>query len=89
MAEAQQASSANRRLAQQMANRPTAGSTENQKGLKQRLGRTNVKARLNLSAVRGRGRGGGGGFNRGQRGGGRGQRGGSRGGPGGDAMSPR
>ena len=68
-----------------------------QASLKQRLGtvgRANVKARLNLGAVRGRGgRGGGGGFNRGQRGGGRGQRGGSslRGGSrgGGDSLSPR
>ena len=65
-----------------------------QASLKQRMGtvgRANVKARLNLGAVRGRG---GGGFSRGQRGGGRGQRGGSslrggsRGGEG-DSLSPR
>lgn len=45
-----------------------------QASLKQRLGHTNVKARLNMNAVRGRG--GGRGFNRGLRGGVRGQRGG-------------
>ncbi|XP_048749258.2 chromatin target of PRMT1 protein-like isoform X2 [Ostrea edulis] len=91
MAATQQASSANRRLAQQMANRPTVQAALKIKkaSLKQRLGTTNVKARLNMNAVRGRGvRGTGGGFNRGRGGGQRGQRGGSRGG-GGDAMSPR
>lgn len=95
MAAAQQASSANRRLAQQMANRPTVQAALKIKkaSLKQRLGHTNVKARLNMNAVRGRG--GGRGFNRGLRGGARGQRGGGapRGGSmargGGDGMTSR
>ncbi|XP_034321371.2 chromatin target of PRMT1 protein isoform X3 [Magallana gigas] len=95
MAAAQQASSANRRLAQQMANRPTVQAALKIKkaSLKQRLGHTNVKARLNMNAVRGRG--GGRGFNRGLRGGVRGQRGGGapRGGSmargGGDGMTSR
>ncbi|XP_069102256.1 chromatin target of PRMT1 protein-like [Argopecten irradians] len=83
----QQASVANRRLALQMANRPTvqAALRVKKQNLKQRLG---VKARLNLNAVRGGGAGGDGrgrggrGMRRGGFRGGRGQRGG-----GGDGMT--
>ncbi|XP_064596048.1 chromatin target of PRMT1 protein-like isoform X3 [Liolophura sinensis] len=60
MAAQQQASVQNRRLAQQMANRPSvqAALKIKQKSLKQRLGKSNIKARLNLPNVpRGRGRG--------------------------------
>ncbi|KAL3884727.1 hypothetical protein ACJMK2_024838 [Sinanodonta woodiana] len=56
MASAQQASAANRRLAQQLANRPSvqaALGNLNKMSVKQRLGPSNVKARLNLNAVRG------------------------------------
>lgn len=73
MAAQQQASAANRRLAQQLANRPGIGmmnmaqqqpinmsprypSQPPQRSLQQRLGKSNIKARLNLEAV---GRGGG------------------------------
>ncbi|XP_046339899.1 chromatin target of PRMT1 protein-like isoform X2 [Haliotis cracherodii] len=98
----QQASAKNRRLAQQLANRPGVGPMMNQpqismpgtgvavamrlkkRSLQQRLGRSNVKARLNLSAVgRGQPRGGG---QRGNRRGARGMRRG-RGGPPGGQMS--
>ncbi|XP_067654276.1 chromatin target of PRMT1 protein-like isoform X2 [Haliotis asinina] len=83
----QQASAKNRRLAQQLANRPGVGPMINQpqismpgsgvavamrlkkRSLQQRLGRSNVKARLNLSAVgRGQPRGGQRGNRRGARG---------------------
>ncbi|XP_064596047.1 chromatin target of PRMT1 protein-like isoform X2 [Liolophura sinensis] len=59
MAAQQQASVQNRRLAQQMANRPSVqAALKIKQSLKQRLGKSNIKARLNLPNVpRGRGRG--------------------------------
>ncbi|CAI9743197.1 Hypothetical predicted protein [Octopus vulgaris] len=57
MAAQQQASVRNRRLAQQMANRPSviAALKIKRRSLKQRLGKSNVKSRLSLSVMRGRG----------------------------------
>ncbi|KAL5020315.1 hypothetical protein ScPMuIL_003207 [Solemya velum] len=76
LAAEQHATQQNRRLAQQMANRPTviAALKLKRRSLMQRLGKANVKARLNFAAVGGqggfRGRGQGRGQRRGARGGG-------------------
>ena len=70
MAAQQQASAANKRLAMQMANRPSvqAALKIKKKTLKQRLGNQSIKSRLTLGN---RGGGGGGGITRGGRGQGR------------------